>query len=108
MRLERPRLGQAEAQLARALTASALASGVAMAIEEHRSHPWASATFVGTQHALTLAAAPTAALGSWIAALPDADLSLAGHLIASIAVDRIEEAGGAAALSLTVLTLEDR
>ena len=103
MRHERVRCGHVEAQLAKAIVASARGSGVAIAVEEHRSRPWASATFVGAQHGLILVADDAAGLGDWLATLPDAELALRGNVVASLAVDAVD---GTRA-TLAVLTLQD-
>lgn len=107
MRHERPREAQVEARLAAALTGSARLAGIDVAVTAHRSRPWASATFVGAHHALTLLAPRSPGLGGWVAALPDAELPMRGHIVASVAVDRIEDDGEAVTLVLDVLTLEE-
>lgn len=95
------------ARLDRALANAALAAGLEAAVIDHRSRPWASATFTGTRHAVTLLAKRSPTLGGWVAALPDAELPLRGHLVASLAVDGIEDNGHEVWLALTVLTIEE-
>lgn len=107
MKYERPREAQVEARLAAALLATARGAGIDVAVTAHRSRPWASATFVGAHHVLTLLAPRSSGLGEWIAALPDAEMPMRGHLVASVAIDRIEDDGAAVTLVLDVLTLEE-
>jgi hypothetical protein len=107
MRLERFRGPEVEAQLARALLAAARAAGVAIEVERHRSRPWASATFVGARHALTLAGEPAPALDGWVASLSEAELTLRGHVVVSVAVECIDDGAAVHRLLLSVLTIED-
>ncbi|RXD04062.1 hypothetical protein EQZ23_16090 [Sphingomonas sp. UV9] len=69
--------------------------------------PWASATFVGTQHRLTIAADPVPGLREWIDALPDAEFMMRGHFVADLAVDRVETVDGRTHVAFAVLTLID-
>lgn len=108
MRREQPAAALVEARLAKALIVDAMAARVDCTIAEHRSRPWASATFIGAQHAVTLVAPRSPGLGGWVAALPDAELPLIGHVVGSVAVDTIEDDGVAVTLTLCVLTIEDR
>ena len=107
MRFERPREAQVEARLAAALVGAGRAAGIDLVVPDHRSRPWASATFVGAQHAVTLLAPRSPGLGCWAAALPDAELPLRGHVVASLAVERIEDDGVQVILTVEVLTLEE-
>ncbi len=73
--------------------------------------PWHSATFIGTQHRLTLrltgdeASARAEALAT---TLPEAEFRLPGHVVVDLAVDAVAHDGAdSAQLSLCVLTLED-
>lgn len=86
--------------LARALIADAARHGLGITIDDWRSHPWASATFTGARHAATLAV--TGDPATWLAALPDADLPLRGHLVADI-VARAD----AGIVTVEALTLTD-
>lgn len=107
MKHERIRPAPVEGQLARALIGAAHNAGIELAIGDHRSRPWASATFVGAQHDLTVSAPHSEAMAAWLAALPEAELAPRGHLVASLAVDRIVDDGARVAATLAVLTLED-
>ena len=106
MRHESLLLRDAATRLDRALAVAARASGLIVTAIDHHGRPWASATFTGTQHAVTLRTPRAPALGRWVAELPDADLPLHGHLVASLAVDRIDDDGVEVQLTLTVLTIE--
>lgn len=71
--------------------------------------PWASATFIGARHGLTLvlrgedAAARARELATQ---LPEAQFALPGHLVADLVVDAITEEAGEVRLLLSVLTIE--
>ncbi|MET0365001.1 MAG: hypothetical protein ABW169_10135 [Sphingobium sp.] len=72
--------------------------------------PWASATFVGARHKLTLlltgedADSRATALA---AALVDAEFTIPGHLVADLVVDGCDvDVPGEARLRLSVLTIE--
>lgn len=85
-------------QLLRALARSACAAGCAVELRHDALTDWASATFVGGQHHVTvLGDAP-----AWLAALPEADLPMIGHFVASC-----EVASVASGATLTLLVLED-
>lgn len=79
-------------------------------IEEDSLTSWASATFIGARHALTMlltgedAASRAAALTQ---TLPEADFTIPGHLVADIAIDPIQQNGsGEFRLTLSILTIE--
>lgn len=72
------------------------------------SSRWASATFSGARHQMTIAAMPDAALDRWLAALPDADFSLRGHLVADLAVTAVRHAPARVEIDLEILTVEER
>jgi hypothetical protein len=62
-----------------------------LVIEQLRSDDWASATFIGATHRFDLRLegdrdAVAAAVQALVAALPDRDIPLAGHIVAEIAV----------------------
>lgn len=108
MRHERIGGTMAETALARALVMSAREGGVAATVVAHRSRPWASATFVGARHELTLEIDRSRAWGAWTAALPDATLNPRGHLVADLSIERIDDTGASARVSLAALTIEER
>lgn len=92
----------------RALVAGAEAAGCAVTIPRSDVERWASATFVGARHALTLTGTHSVALGAWLAALPEAEFSLRGHLVADLQVTKVSRDGDTVAALLEVLTVEDR
>ena len=96
----------AEARLARALQSSAHAAGLAIELFEMRARPWASATFVGTQVSLVLSSPRAPTLGRWLSDLPLAELPLRDHLLASLALDRIEDDGTVVLTAVTALVIE--
>ncbi len=89
--------------LERRLRIAAEAAGVTIAIPQSDWTRWASATFVGARHRLTLAS-DDPGFGDWLATLPEAELPLRGHLVADVVVLR---ATGAVA-EVEVLTVEER
>ena len=98
--------GDAAARLERALTAHAVRGGVTLAIRTLRSTLWASATFVGARHRVSLAISGDRA-GAWLAGLAEADLPVHGHLVADLVVtDQRHEADGTIA-TIEVLTVEE-
>ncbi len=90
-----------------------LAGGQDVAAPVTVSHaPWASATFQGTRHLieLRLSGPDARARATRLAdALPRAEFTLPGHIVADIAVDRLAPVPdpGAWQLSLSALTIED-
>ena len=71
---------------------------------------WASATFVGQRHgiALRLAGPDAAAAAAGLAArIGAAEIPLAGHFVADIAVQRIDATAHDATILIEVLTLVD-
>jgi hypothetical protein len=63
----------------------------------HREQPWASVTFSGTRHSVTLAFAGPEAIAAGerlITALPDHEFSVRGQLVADTAVTEVEHTSG--------------
>ncbi len=89
--------------LDRRLRIAAEAAGVTIAITGSDWTHWASATFNGARHRLTIAS-DDAGFDPWLATLGEADLPLRGHLVADLAV--VARRGNAA--DLAVLTVEER
>lgn len=98
----------AATQLERALLASAEAAGCPVAITEADLTRWASVTFTGARHMLTLKGAASSALSRWIAALPEAEFALRGHLLADLNVEAVRREGADVTVMLEVLTVEER
>lgn len=98
----------AEALLRRALATASEAAGCAVEIAASVWTRWASATFAGAQHRITLTAAASPELDRWIAGLPEAEFDLRGHLVADLVVERIARDGARVTAELEVLTVEER
>ncbi len=91
--------------LIRALRGSAAAAGLAMHVESIACTPWASATFTGTRHRLTIAAVPVPGLRDWIDGLPEAEFAMRGHIVADLLVAGVETIGDREHVTVAVLTL---
>jgi len=81
-----------------------------MTIESVACHDWASATFVGQRHviALCLTGADAADAATRVAAqIGEIDIPLAGHVVADIAVVRIETTVAGVSVVVEALTLVD-
>ena len=87
--------------LVRALGIAARAAGATIVVRATDERCWASATFAGIRHRIDLEVGSDAATGDWLAALPDAELMLRGHLVADLAVERL-----GAQVRLDILTIE--
>jgi len=92
--------------LERAILAHAARCGLAARVSEARSTPWASATFAGARHRLVLEVGGNAR--EWIDGLSEADLPIRLHLVADLAVSRVEDGEDSTRAELEVLTVEDR
>ena len=105
MRMDALRGPDAATLLIRALRTHAAASGCPIHLVTVESHGWASATFTGMQHRVTIAADPVPGLRSWLDALPEAELELHGHIVADLAIDALESIDGRTHISIAALTL---
>jgi hypothetical protein len=94
--------------LTRALLAGAKASHCPLALAASDSRRWSSATFAGMQHRLTLSGTSSPALDAMLAALPETEFALRGHLVADLVVERVRREGDAVTIELEVLTVEER
>ncbi|WP_404334202.1 hypothetical protein AB2M62_12605 [Sphingomonas sp. MMS12-HWE2-04] len=94
--------------LERALRADAASAGVAVTIGQSDMTRWASVSFTGARHTLALVALSEPALDDWVAALPDIDLPMRGHLLADLTVKQVRRAGADTHLLIEALTVEDR
>ncbi|RYY29006.1 MAG: hypothetical protein EOP62_01445 [Sphingomonadales bacterium] len=94
--------------LERALLAGADAAGCAVTLPKWEVQRWASATFVGAQHALTLVGTRSPQLDAWLAALPEAEFALRGHLVADLKVMHVSRDGDTVSASIEILTVEER
>src|SRR3546814_16519572 len=86
----------------------AAADGVACAITDADWTRWASATFTGAQHRLTLSGAFTPALDDWLTALPDREFALPGHLVADLTILAMRASPDRIEAELHALTVEER
>lgn len=93
----------AATQLSRALEQT----GPGVIVVTRDATPWASVTFAGARHRLTLDAPATPGLDRWLAGLPETEFALRGHLVADLAVTGIELSNGRAVVTIEVLTVED-
>jgi hypothetical protein len=98
----------AATQLERALVAAAAAAGCPVLIITADSTRWASATFTGARHALTLRAPPGPMLDCWLVGLSDAEFALRGYLVADINVTRMTREGEMVTIAIEALTVEER
>lgn len=93
--------------VARAVQTMAQRQGCPVSVIANSSTRWASATFTGARHLLSLTAQPGAALDDWLANLADDDFTLRGHLVADVAISAVTRQPDAVAIDLDVLTLEE-
>lgn len=94
--------------LERALFASAEAADCPLRIVMSRMTRWASATFAGAQHEISLAGVTSPELDTWIAALPETEFTLRGHLVAEVILLSMLRDDDSTQVTVEVLTLEDR
>lgn len=93
--------------LARALDRSARGAGLSLTIRHADWRRWASATFTGARHELTVELADGDAAERWLAALPEAELPIRGHLVADAVVLRTHAEGATLVASVEILTVQD-
>jgi hypothetical protein len=94
--------------LARALLASAEAAGCPLRIAASDWTRWASATFTGAWHMLTLEGEWCPSLDAWLTALPEAEFALRGHMVADLTVVSVRREEEVATVVVEVLTVEER
>lgn len=95
-----------DAALSRVIEHSAGAAGCPVRVAAHGRRRWASATFSGARHAMTISAAPTPQLDRWLGTLPDADFTLRGHLVADLKIMAVRRCPAHFSADIEVLTLE--
>jgi hypothetical protein len=93
--------------LERALREAAERAGCPITVPESRATGWASATFTGERHMLTLAGTAGPAFDAWLDALPEAEWKLCGQLVADLCVVTRHRADGELHADVEVLTVED-
>ena len=85
-----------------ALAAAALTAQIILTIADTDEQPWASATFSGARHVMSVELDGDAtAIDRWLAALPEAQWAMRHHIVADIAV-AARSAGVATIEALTV------
>ena len=107
MRMDILRGPDAGTLLIRALRNAATAAGVTIRVDSIACTPWASATFVGTRHRLTLVADPVPGLRRWIDDLPEAAFAMRGHIVADLSVEGVEAVADRQHVTIAALTLID-
>lgn len=73
----------------RLLERALCAAETGITITRHHATEWHSATFSGMRHEISGEAATSAALDRWLEGLAEAELPVAGHLVADIAVAEV-------------------
>ncbi|MBS0284224.1 MAG: hypothetical protein JSS15_07375 [Proteobacteria bacterium] len=73
----------------RLLERALCAAETGITITRHHATEWHSATFSGMRHEIAGEAATSAALDRWLEGLAEAELPVAGHLVADIAVAEV-------------------
>ena len=94
--------------LERALLAAADAAGCPVAVVTSDWTRWASATFTGARHSLTLTAQPGPRLDQWLVGLSEAEFALRNYLLADLVVTRMSRDGDRVTIALEALTVEER
>ena len=94
--------------LVRALAEAALRAGCAATVIEMEMQRWASVTFTGARHAITIEGEGCDALETWLQLLPEAEFALRGHLVADLTVEAVRRAGGRVVAEVEMLTVEER
>lgn len=92
----------------RALIRSAASAGVTLEVLAARARPWASVTFAGARHSLTVRVDPGEVGQGWLSGLAQADLPVAGHLVADAVVGARREVGGGIEAEIELLSVEER
>ena len=102
---------RAGAELRRALRVNFVNFGASVTFESLTSRPWASITFAGERHRLTLCLpgpGAQAAVDAFLDGLADREFALHGHVLADIEATGIaRDADGQIRLTLEALTVED-
>lgn len=92
--------------LERAIVAHAGASAVTVRIVTATATRWASATFSGARHEVSLEGDRCDTADRWLGSLGEAELPIRGHLVADLAVVRTERSDERFTATIEVLTLE--
>ena len=94
--------------LVRALEANARHAGCPVRMTACDWTRWASATFTGARHSLTLKAVAGPALDCWLVGLSEAEFALRNYLLADLTVTRMAREGELVMVALEALTVEER
>ena len=98
----------ADRLLQRAIERSADAAGVGIVVTRCTLTRWASATFAGARHELAATLTGGSVAERWLAALPEAELPVRGHLVADLKIVAATRADDRIEVVLEALTVEDR
>lgn len=93
--------------LVRAVEAYAFGANCLVRVADSDWTRWASATFNGARHVISLEAEESPALERWLADLPDANLAIRGHLLAELVITGISRADRVARIAIEALTVEE-
>lgn len=93
--------------LLRALEKQARRASCPISVLQSDWQRWASATFAGARHQITLAACPCPALDAWLGNLSEAEFDVRGHLVADLAVSAVRRSAASVEADLEVLTVEE-
>ena len=92
--------------LARGLRGAAQIAGCPVDVVASDWRSWASVTFAGARHRLSLAAPASAALDHWLGTLAEQDFNLPGHLVADLNLVAVRRGGALVEADLEILTVE--
>ena len=92
--------------LVRAVQAMAQRHGCLVIVSAADSCRWASATFNGERHRLSLSAQPTAMLDDWLTSLTESAFPQRGPLVADLTVSCVRRSPDTVTIELDILTLE--
>ncbi|MBB4155389.1 hypothetical protein GGQ80_003309 [Sphingomonas jinjuensis] len=93
--------------LASALRRSAIAAGISIDIVQAIERPWASLTFSGTRHCLTLTMESGKHADEWLAAIESAALLMRGHVAGEPALVARRQLADLIEATIEVVTIED-
>jgi len=89
MRAERVAAGPGRSdRFGRAVLTHATVAGVSAVLLDARARPWVSATFVGERYRLVLALPDHEAAATWLASLPEAEMTVPNRIVADLTVRR--------------------
>lgn len=95
------------ARVAAALAQLAAARGIALVLTSARSSAWASATFVGTRHVLTMTSSDDPRLDALLGELPEAEFVIPGHVVIDCIGTAMGGDGIRAEVTIEALTIEE-